>query len=270
MVKARDRLAKVLGRRRREARPGTGLVSYSQQGEDMILHCLFQGHRAGFYVDVGAHHPSRFSNTYFFYLRGWRGINIDAMPGSMDAFRESRPEDINLECGVAEAPGRLTFYQFDEPAANGFSRELSEARAAEGHFRLIGRTEVPARPLAEILSEHLPPGRSIDFLSVDAEGLDLEVLRSNDWSRYRPKVVVAEDSDALLLDDLGRSRIVEFLSGRGYRPCAKSLHALFLADESRLVKRPDRFFEEDVAVGSEGSGPSGPRHPSDRSGGTPS
>ena len=169
-----------------------------------------------------AHHPSRFSNTYFFYLRGWRGINIDAMPGSMAAFRQARPGDINLECGVAEAPGLLTYYQFDEPAVNGFSREVSEARAAEGHFKLIGRVEVPARPLAEILSEHLAPGRTVDFLSVDAEGLDLEVLRSNDWSRFRPKVVVAEDSDALMVDDLGRSGVVEFLRGHGYRPVRRS------------------------------------------------
>jgi FkbM family methyltransferase len=270
MVKARDRLAKVLGRGRREARPAPGLVSYSQQGEDMILHCLFQGHRTGFYVDVGAHHPSRFSNTYFFYLRGWRGINIDAMPGSMDAFREVRPEDINLECGVAEVAGRLTFYRFDEPAVNSFSREVSEARAAEGHFRLIDRTEVPTRPLAEILSEHLSPGRPIDFLNVDAEGLDLEVLRSNDWSRFRPKVVVAEDIDVLMLDDLGRSPIVEFLRGHGYRPCAKGLHSLLMADESRLVNRPDRFFEEDAGGVSGRAGPSGSGHPADRSGGATS
>ena len=79
------------------------MVSYAQQGEDMILHCLFHGHRTGFYVDVGAHYPHPlFQHLFLLHLRGWRGINIDAMPGSMAAFLAVRPEDINLECAIAE------------------------------------------------------------------------------------------------------------------------------------------------------------------------
>lgn len=245
LSRARGLVSRALARRRLRDRSEPGLVSFSQQGEDLILHCLFQGYGPGFYVDVGAHHPWRFSNTYFFYLRGWRGINIDAMPGSMAAFRDARPEDINIECAVAEAAGSRTFYEFDDPAVNGLSRELSEARSAEGHFRLIGSREVPTRRLADILGDHLPAGRPIDFLNVDVEALDLEVLRSNDWSRFRPKVVVVEDSEGLLIDDLGRSEVAAYLRGHGYRACAKSVHSLFLADESRLVKRPDRFFEAD-------------------------
>ncbi|HEY2155924.1 MAG TPA: FkbM family methyltransferase [Isosphaeraceae bacterium] len=260
LARARVLLSRALTGGRRDGRPDAdGLVSYAQQGEDMILHCLFQGHGPGFFVDVGAHHPWRFSNTYFFYLRGWRGINIDAMPGSMDAFRAARPEDVNLECAVAEARGSRTFYQFDEPAVNGLSREMSEARAAEGYFRPVCSVEIPTTPLAEILDTHVPSGRSIDFLTVDAEGLDLEVLRSNDWPRFRPKVVVVEDSDALLVDDLGRSEVAAYLRGHGYRPCAKSVHSLFLADERRLVKRPDRFFAEESDSGlRDGETPGGP------------
>jgi hypothetical protein len=114
-------------------------------------------------------------------------------------------------------------------------------------------------PLAEILNAHLPDGRSIDFLTVDAEGLDLEVLCSNDWARFRPKVVVVEDPDALILDDLGRSEVANYLRERGYKPCAKSLHSLFLADERRLVKRPDRFFADETDSGaSDGPAPGGP------------
>jgi hypothetical protein len=71
--------------------------SWSQEGEDLILARIFGDKPDGFYVDVGAHHPKRFSNTYYFYRRGWRGINIDAMPGSMLAFNRLRPSDINIE-----------------------------------------------------------------------------------------------------------------------------------------------------------------------------
>jgi len=95
--------------------------SFSQEGEDMILQRIFSGKNDGFFVDVGAHHPTRFSNTYLFYLKGWRGINIDAAPGSMTAFRKVRPADINIECPVSDKSDIATFYIFNEPALNTFS-----------------------------------------------------------------------------------------------------------------------------------------------------
>src|SRR5262249_32770188 len=76
--------------------------SYSQEGEDMILNRIFGEKKSGFYVDVGAYHPKRFSNTYFFYKKGWRGINIDAMPGSMKPFNAKRNRDINVETPVSD------------------------------------------------------------------------------------------------------------------------------------------------------------------------
>ena len=100
--------------------------SWSQEGEDQILRRIFEGQRIGFYVDVGAHHPKRFSNSYLFYKRGWHGINIDAMPGSMRVFDATRPRDINLEMGIGLSIGQLDYYVFDEPAFNRFSKEISE------------------------------------------------------------------------------------------------------------------------------------------------
>src|SRR5689334_15261611 len=86
--------------------------SYSQEGEDMILARVFENQKSGFYVDVGAHHPWRFSNTYMFYRRGWRGLNIDAMPDSMSRFRKARPRDINVEIPVLREEAVLNYYQF--------------------------------------------------------------------------------------------------------------------------------------------------------------
>lgn len=73
----------------------------------MILSRFFEQKRTGFYVDVGAHHPTRFSNTYLFYLRGWHGVNVDAMPGSMAEFRRLRPRDLNIEALISSTPGEL-------------------------------------------------------------------------------------------------------------------------------------------------------------------
>ena len=104
--------------------------SWSQEGEDLLLKRVFEGQSVGFYVDIGAHHPKRFSNTYLFYRMGWRGINIDAMPGSMSAFNKIRSRDINIEAGVGEKATQLDYYIFNDPALNGFSSQLSEYREA--------------------------------------------------------------------------------------------------------------------------------------------
>ena len=79
---------------------GYAVKSYSQEGEDMVLYRIFEKQKSGFYVDIGAYHPKRFSNTYFFYKRGWRGINIEPNPEAIKLFKKYRVGDINLEMGV--------------------------------------------------------------------------------------------------------------------------------------------------------------------------
>ena len=173
-------------------RPPFSELSFSQEGEDMILRNLFEGRESGFYVDVGAHHPQRLSNTNHFYLSGWRGINIDAMPGSMEPFKRFRRRDINLEIGVSESTETLTYYAFDEPAFNGFSQEIADRVTKSGQHKLLFTKPVPTRPLADILDEYLPANQTIDFLTIDVEGLDQAVLRSNNWKKYRPVVILTE------------------------------------------------------------------------------
>jgi FkbM family methyltransferase len=166
------------------------VTAYSQEGEDLILARLFAGKADGFYVDVGAHHPQRFSNTYLFYRRGWRGINIDAMPGSMLAFSQIRPRDINLEIAVGSEPTELTYHIFSDKALNTFDKKLVEKY--QESYELKEEIVLQSRRLDEILEQYLPRNQSIDFLSVDAEGFDLAVLQSNNWQQYRPTYVLAE------------------------------------------------------------------------------
>jgi len=196
-------------------------VTYSQEGEDLLLARLFEHDAGGIYVDVGAHHPFRFSNTCLLNKRGWRGINVDALPGSMRLFRRFRPEDVNLELGVSERPGQLEFFVFAEAALNTFDAALARSRQAEG-WAFVGKEVVECLPLATIIDRHLPQLQSsaIDLLTIDAEGLDLQVLRSNDWDRFRPRVIVVE----ILGGDLSqmlRSDTVTFLAAVGYSPSAR-------------------------------------------------
>jgi len=202
-------------------------MSYAQDGEDLILDRLLDRPEKGFFVDVGAHHPARFSNTYLFYQRGWRGINIDAQPGSMRAFARKRPRDINIECGVAGEAGRLSYYRFNEPALNTFNPEEAH-RKNRTPYHLIDTVEVEVQRLDALLQRHLPPDQVIDFLSVDVEGKDEEVLASNDWTRYRPRFVLAETlrTDLLRLPDCP---LVRLLRSVGYTPVSKAYNTTFFA-----------------------------------------
>lgn len=203
-------------------------LSYSQEGEDMILRRMFETRKRGFYVDVGAHHPKRFSNTYAFYKRGWTGINVDATPGSMEAFRRFRPRDINVESAVAREAGALTFFQFNEPALNTFDSTLAAARQG-GDFHLIARVPIQARTLADLLAAHLPVGRTIDFLTIDVEGLDLDVLQSNDWARFRPRCVLAECLRSSL-HEISSDPVFVFLTAQGYELYAKAVQTVIFRD----------------------------------------
>ena len=200
--------------------------SYSQEGEDLILNRLFEGQKNGFYVDVGAHHPKRFSNTYLFYKKGWRGINIDAMPGSMRLFNKHRPRDINIEQPISDQKQTLTFYIFNEPALNGFSKELSQQSDSNGAYCIISTKEIETVPLQEILEEHLPQGQGIDFLTIDVEGLDFQVLKSFDLQTYRPKAILIEmlgsNLSTLLKDDIS-----VYLASFGYAFFAKTVNTVF-------------------------------------------
>ena len=204
---------------------GFSLKSYSQEREDMILKRLFDKQKTGFYVDVGAHHPKRFSNTFFFYKKGWSGINIDAMPSSMSLFNKIRPRDTNLEIPISDKKQKLTYYIFNEPALNSFSKELAEKRDSEDNYKIISQKKMETSTLEDVFGKHLPYGQEIDFLSIDVEGLDLQVLKSNNWKRFRPKVVLVEILGSSI-QDIANSKEYKYLAEFGYEIFAKAVNTV--------------------------------------------
>ena len=201
--------------------------TWSQEGEDVILSSSFGKKNDGFYVDVGAHHPFRFSNTYKFYRKGWKGINLDAMPGSMELFNKYRNRDINLEIPVSLESKVLNYHVFNEPALNGFDASLAKQRnEAQNQYRIIKKIPLQTQRLSDILDEYLPPGQEIDFLSVDVEGLDFEVIKSNNWDKYRPKLVLIEILFSTL-SELANNELVCFLAAKDYQVYAKSVNTVF-------------------------------------------
>jgi FkbM family methyltransferase len=203
--------------------------SYSQEGEDMILKRIFEGQREGFYVDIGAHHPRRFSNTYFFYKRGWSGINVEPNPDVIRIFNSDRSRDTNLQCGISDCEGTLKYYYFNDPALNTFDQCVVKLRLETTPFKIVKQENIPVVRLASILKKHLPVGRQIDFLSVDVEGFDFAVLKSNDWNLFRPSCVLAEVLN-VTLEEAINGEIAQFMREQGYIVFARTYNTLIFCE----------------------------------------
>ena len=206
--------------------PAQADIFTAQEGEDALLKRLLKWHynNPGFYVDVGAHHPTRFSNTYHYYLKGWRGINIDPIRGVMKLFDEQRPGDMNLELGIANQQGALTYTVFKEPAFNTFDKE--SVAYAETRTEKVGEHEIAVKPLSAVLQEYVSEEQPISFLNVDVEGFELSVLQSNDWQRYRPMFVIAE-----ALTDTALLEINDYLNSVNYVRVASTKNSYFFCGE---------------------------------------
>jgi FkbM family methyltransferase len=164
--------------------------SYSQKREDLALDKFLGQKRSGLYVDVGAYDPHRFSNTRRFYKRGWTGINIEPNKSNCMKFHKYRPRDINLNCGISCTESTLSFFNLSPATLSTFSESKAIEYQRQG-FALVSVEDVPVKRLESILKEYTA-GKRIDFLSIDTEGYDIEVLKSNDWEKYRPTLICIE------------------------------------------------------------------------------
>ena len=234
MSRLAEKLRRVTSRKSRKHQS----KSYAQEGEDRVLAVLMEPEvpKQGFYVDIGAHHPTRFSNTMYFYDRGWRGLNVDARPGFAKEFNQMRGRDIAVECGVSSSEGELKFYEFNEPALNTFDPEIAQRRDGKRHYRVEREVTVPVRTLVSLMDQFVGLDQTIDFLSVDVEGLDVDVLRSNDWQRYRPRFVLTEVYGQWL-EEVMESETVSIMREFGYRPCSRTRHTIFFEDSQLAATR---------------------------------
>lgn len=167
------------------------MVSYAGNREDVMLRRLFPEGTPGFYVDVGAGHPLQFSVTKHFYDRGWHGINVEPAPRAFEQLELDRTRDVNLNVALSDSEGEALFYEFP-PEYSGWStvsREEAERHLAQDGVPFTERT-VRVTTLAAVCEKYV--SGPIDFLSVDVEGLEQQVLQGADFSRWRPRVCVIE------------------------------------------------------------------------------
>jgi len=183
-------------------------ISYAQNAEDIVLARAFGDRSDGFYVDVGASEPISDSVTYYFYERGWHGLNIEPQPDCFQRLVLARPNDLNLNVGVGAEPGRLAFFYVpDAPGTSTFSGERVTELRDKGYQ--VERQEFPVSTLDDVFAEYVGD-RLVDFLKVDVEGLEQAVLGAFDWTRWRPRVVVVES-------EVDASPWEERLVSHGYR-----------------------------------------------------
>jgi FkbM family methyltransferase len=169
--------------------------SFSQVGEDRIVRFLFHAIEVEHpsYIDIGAHHPFFISNTALLHLGGSRGINVEPDQRGIELFHKHRPGDVNLGVGVADRAGEMTYYRMTEPALSSFSKEAAEAAEIEsrGEYKIDSVITVPVRTVADILTEHWD-GECPDFMSLDVEGLDLQILKTMPSWPDRPSMICVE------------------------------------------------------------------------------
>ncbi len=164
------------------------MISFAQNREDVLIDRVFRK-STGFFIDVGAFQPVADSVTKYFSLAGWRGINIEPAPEGFAALARDRPNDTNLHCAVGRTRGVTQFHQLPMRAMSTTSdthlaQLQTEYRAGELCF------EVEVRTLADICTEYVQG--NIDFLKIDTEGSESDVIFGADWKRFRPRLVVIE------------------------------------------------------------------------------
>ena len=210
---------------------GYGQVHYSQNGEDIILKSLFKNKPRGFYVDVGAHHPERYSNTFLLYKKGWCGINIDANPDAIKLLNKARPIDINIEAGIGESKDTLTYHMFQDSAVNTFSEAEAKKWRLSSWNKYLGNKIIKLSSINTILENNLPLETNIDLLTIDVEGLDLAVIQDLDWRKYNPSVVIVEDTN-FDFEKMTDSKAYSLLRINGYKLYSVVKFSLIFIKES--------------------------------------
>ena len=165
------------------------LISYAQNFEDVMLARVFAGRNTGFYVDVGAADPVNLSVTKWFYDLGWSGLNIEPNKQLFDRLAADRPRDINLDCGVGATTSEAQFFELNVGALSSFDSRVRDN--AQHNGKPPATRSVAVMPLTDLLKQHCPD-RAIDFLKIDVEGWEAEVLKGLDLRRYRPIVILIE------------------------------------------------------------------------------
>lgn len=224
-----DELSATVASLKDKQLPEFSKAVYSHWGEDSIIEYTLGAISNGRYLDIGCYHPALYSNTMKLYDKGWSGVNIDPNPYMIEQYATFRPRDISLNVAVGAARGTVEFFKFhDWASSNTGSRQFAEAIAEGSGISMPEATIVEVMPLLEIMETYFG-GKAPDFMNIDVEEMDIDVLRSNDWGRYRPSLVAVEDLH-FSFDSPEASGIYQFMIATGYEMFSRCIYTSFFRD----------------------------------------
>jgi FkbM family methyltransferase len=225
-------------------------ISYAQNYEDVMLWRALKHVEKGFYIDVGAAWPQKDSVTKAFYDKGWCGINIEPSPMHHLFLVNERSRDINLELAIGESFSQLTLNIVNNTGLSTLNPEISE-NLQNSNFS-IEKKIVEVDTLASIYSKHVPHGQDVHFLKVDVEGFEEQVLKGNDWIKYRPWIVVIEAT--LPMTQVESHEIWEYilLEANYLLAYADGLNRFYIAKEhdnlAIKLKYPPNIFDQFMLI----------------------
>lgn len=206
------------------------MISYAQNREDVLLDRVFKDTAVGFYIDIGAYHPTIGSVTKTFYDRGWSGINVE--PGAVfEELSRERSRDINVRAVVVDQEGEVDF--FENASDAGMSKVVEGSVAADGEGKLL---RVRAETLGGLLARYAA-GQEIDFLKIDAEGSEGAIIRSTDWNLFRPQVLVIEATAPWSNELVNQNWEPTLLAGGFLRAYFDGINVFYIRAESKELLR---------------------------------
>ncbi len=196
------------------------LSNGSQFGEEEILEKLFKRNFKGTYLDIGCFHPTKFNNTNKMHKSGWAGINIDLNPLTIDLFNFLRPKDINICAAISnKKKNTKLFYHHDLSSQNTLSS--SHAKWMEGNFKLKDLTtkSIKTKKLKNILDKHHI--KKIDFLNIDIEGGEYDVIKSINLNKYKIQVICIEILEYNKIQKNNKKKIIRYLKKNNFKKVNK-------------------------------------------------
>lgn len=170
--------------------------SFSQEGEDLIIDRIFKTNKIKsknvFYLDIGAGHPIKYSNTLYFYFKEAKGITVDANYENFFLQKYLRPKDFSFNFLLGSSNKLVEFYKFKQPELNTISQNKLKELARHNIFPL-NKKKIDQKSLNDFFNIEIKSNLSkINFLNIDIEGGELELIKAIDWTKIRPNIICIE------------------------------------------------------------------------------
>jgi FkbM family methyltransferase len=189
----------------------------SQDKEDLFVKKFFNNKNKGTYLDIGCFNPLLWNNTYLLYKKGWSGINVDIQKINIDLFNVARPDDINICCALYDKKKILNLYNL-KGENNSAVMTIDKSHAEKMKFlfnKNITKKKIKTLTFSEMIKNYNIKINNIDFLNIDTEGSDFNILKSINIQKYKPKLICIEISQ--FTKQANKKKILNYLKSNGYK-----------------------------------------------------